>query len=285
MKPYICLLLVLLICIASSGCGKAPSREAIYPRIISLAPSITETLFALGLEKNIVGITTCCDYPAETEKLEKVATFSNQANLERILSIKPDLIFSTGLEQAPLVEKLRALGLKVVLIYPQSLDKLTAGILEIGRLTNREKQASFLVNRMGERINKIKQRVKTIPDQKRPKVFVEICPDPLMTAGRGSFVDELIRLAGGKNIAADTARPYSQFSPKLVIKRNPDVIILGYMQPNQGEFIMQRMGWQDISAVKKRNIIADINPDLFLRPGPRIVDGLEQIHLKLFKER
>lgn len=277
------IVLLLLVCSVIGCQGQTFSSSQPQPRIISLAPSITEILFVLGLERNIVGITTCCDYPAGTEKIEKVATFSGQANLERILILKPDIVFSTRLEQAPLVEKLKRLGLRVILIYPRTLNELFASILKIGELTQTEKKAYALVNKMKQKIEKIRERVKAIPDKQRPKVFVELCADPLMTAGAGSFVDELITLAGGKNIAKDTKRPYSQFSPEVVVKGNPDYIILGYMQTQESlELILQRMGWGNINAVKNRKIIADINPDLFLRPGPRIVEGLEQLHSKLY---
>ncbi|MBL7084719.1 MAG: cobalamin-binding protein [Candidatus Omnitrophica bacterium] len=277
---------VLLLICSIIGCQGKTSSSSSGPRIISLAPSITEILFALGLEKNIVGITTCCDYPPMTKRIEKVATFSGQANLERILILKPDIVFSTGLEQAPLVEKIENLGLRVVLVHPKNLNQLFAGILEIGELTKRKEEAKSLVLEMKEKIKKIKERVMLLPDEQRPKVFVEICSDPLMTAGAGSFVDELITLAGGNNIAKDAPRPYSQFSPELVVKRNPDYIILSYMQPEKEtpcELIAQRIGWRNIKAVKNGQIITDINPDLFLRPGPRIVQGLEQIHLSIFR--
>ena len=282
-KTVLLAAVLLSICLVMGCQGNFTATEAPSPRIISLAPSITEILFALDLEEHIVGITTCCDYPAGTGKIEKVATFSGQANMERILVLEPDIVFSTGLEQAPLAEKLRRLGLEVVVIYPQSLDELFAGIIEIGRVTRRQTQAQTLVKRMKQRIERISRKVKTIPIEHRPKVFVEIAPDPLMTAGAGSFVDELIEIAGGKNIARDTTRAYSQFSPEIVLQRNPDYIILGYMQAQFSESIFKRLGWQDISAVKKEQIIADIDPDLFLRPGPRIVEGLEKIHLRLFR--
>lgn len=284
MKHFNCLLILLLLG-TTLGCqGKvSPERASFHPRIISLAPHITETLFALGLEKNIIGRTSGCDYPPAAKKIEQVATFSGQGNLERILLLKPDLILSTGLEQEPLEEKLKSLGLRVVVISPRSLNEVISGILEIGELADRRQQARELAAEIKRRVNKIRAQAAAIPREKRPKVFVEIWSDPLMTAGPGSFVDELITLAGGRNIAYDTARPYSQFSPELVIQRDPDFILLGYMQAkNDPELIRRRMGWQDIQAVKSGRIIAEINPDLFLRPGPRLVEGLEKIQARIF---
>jgi len=278
------LIILIIICLLF-GCESSPTPTAIYPKIISLAPSITEILFSLGLENNLVGVTTYCDWPAEARKIEKVATFSGWANIERILIIKPDIIFSTGLEQAPLIEKLRSLGFKVVLIYPKNLDELFLNILEIGDLTQKQVQAKNLVAQMKQKIERINKEVQNVDPEQKPKVFVEISADPLFTAGKGSFVDELITLAGGKNIAYDTTRPYSQFSPEIVIKRNPDYILLGYMQSSKNTSdasFSKRIGWQKVKAIQKGQVIADINPSLFLRPGPRLTEGLEQIYNRLY---
>jgi len=274
---------LILLAVLIAGCqGAITSDNAPGLRIISLAPSITEILFALELEEHIVGITTACDYPAGTKGIEKIATFSAQANLERILTLEPDIVFSTGLEQQPLVQKLETLGIEVALVFPGNLNELLEDILKIGALTEREKQAQGLVKQMKEKINKIEEGVRAMSDQQKPKVFVELCSDPLITAGSGSFIDNLIKTAGGENIAEDTKRPYSQFSPEVVLERNPDYIILGYMSRQGSKSVLERAGWQTIKAVQKRQIIADIDPDLFLRPGPRAVDGLEELHRRFF---
>lgn len=281
MKTFLKLLLVLLI-FATIGCESKVTSQKTGLTIVSLAPSITEILFALGLENNIVGVTTQCNYPREAQSIEQVATFSGQANLEKITILNPDIIFSTGLEQSPTAQKLKKIGFKVVLVYPESLEQLFGSILEIGKLTDKQDQANALVENMRAEVVKIKHKLSKIPEQKRPKVFIEISPDPLITAGKGSFVDELIKCAGGVNIAYDTQRPYSQFSPELVIQRNPDFIILGYMYTQKKDSMQQRIGWSEITAVKQGQVISNIHPDLLLRPGPRLIQGLKQIHSQLF---
>jgi iron complex transport system substrate-binding protein len=259
--------------------GTAPKSK---PRYISLAPSTTEILFALGLDDEIVGVSSFCNYPLKAQAKEKVGTFS-QPNIEKILSLKPDIIFSAGLEQVPVITKLKQLNLKVCVSDPSSLKELFDSIREIGRLVDRENQALALTKRMKMDIEEINSKVKPIPEEKKPKVFVEIWHSPLMTAGRGSFIDELIKLAGGINIAYDTQRPYSYFSPEQVIKRNPDCIILGYMdKKNPLEAIRGRFSWNNISAVKHQRVYNDINPDLFLRAGPRLAEGLKEIHKRLY---
>lgn len=258
------------------------SSEIKKQRIISIAPTITEILFGLGLDDEIIGVTTFCNYPPKALTKEKVGTFS-QPNIEKILSLKPDIIFATGLEQASVVEKLKQLKLNVFVSDPSNLQEVFTSILKIGKMTFREKESEVLVKQMKIKIEQVKTKVKTIPQDKRPKVFVEIWNDPLMTAGKGSFVDELIGLAGGINIAYDTPRPYSYFSAEQVIKRNPDCIILGYMEKrNAPNSVKNRLGWKEINAVRNNRIYNDINSDIIFRSGPRLAEGLEEIHKRLY---
>ena len=265
--------------------GTAPSQagtDLVKPRYISLAPATTEILFALGLDEEIVGVSSFCNYPLKAKTKEKVGTFS-QPNVEKIISLKPDIIFCTGLEQTPVVNALRQLNLKVYVSDPSNIKELLNSIRDIGRLTGRGKEADTLINKMEQVLGQVNAKVKLIPPEKRLKVFIEIWHDPLMTVGKKSFVDELLTLAGGINIAADTSQSYLYFSPEQVIKRNPDCIIQTYMSENEPlKTIEKRLGWKEISAVKHGRVYNDINPDILLRPGPRIVEGLQELHKKLY---
>jgi iron complex transport system substrate-binding protein len=264
--------------------GELLSTQFKRQRIISLAPSTTEILFGLSLDDEIVGITIFCNYPPEALKKEKIGTFS-QPNIEKILSLKPDVIFATGLEQAPAVERLRQLKLKVYVSDPSNIEELFNSIKEIGKLTYREIEAERLIALMKTEIEKIRAQVKLTPPNKRPKVFIEIWHDPLMTAGRGSFINELITLAGGINIAQDISTAYSYFNLEQLIDRNPDLILLAYRDNKEAQDIVKnRFGWEGIKAVKNDRVYNDINPDLFLRPGPRLVEGLKEIHKRLHPE-
>ena len=277
-KLFKYLLLALFIFVAENGVWAAQPTL----RIISLTPATTEILFALGLNKEIVGVSSFCNYPPQAKTKEKVGTFS-QANIEKILSLKPDIIFCTGLEQAPIVTELRQLKLKICVSDPSNMEELFKSIQEIGKLTNKENNAKRLIENMKISLNEISLKVATIPQERRPKVFVELWGDPLMTAGRNSFLDELITLAGGISISHDVTRPYSLFSPEQVLKRNPDVIILLYMSPeNPSALLEARMGWNKITAVKNRRVYNDIDPDVALRPGPRIVDGLRELYKRIY---
>ena len=254
----------------------------IKPRYISLAPSTTEILFALGLDEEIVGVSSYCNYPLKAKDKEKVGTFS-QPNIEKILSLKPDYIFCTGLEQALAISQLRRLNLNVYVGDPVNMEELLNSIRNIGKIVGKEWEAENLIKNMKSEIEEISSKVKLIPESKKPKVFIEIWYGPLTTAGKGSFIDELLTLAGGINIAYDTKRAYSIFSPEEVIKRNPDCIILAYMDKEKPlKLVGERFGWKGISAVKNNRLYNDINPDLLLRPGPRIVQGLKEIYKRLY---
>ncbi len=273
---------ILILCLLIAGVAAAAPVE----RYASLSPSTTEILFALGLKDKIVAVTSFCDYPEEAKKIEKIGTFS-EPNIEKIVSLNPSIVFTTGLEQAPVIARLKKSGLKVVVSDPKNMAELFESILQIGKATDKEKEAEELKENMLRRLEAVKAKVAKIPIEKRVSVFVEIWHDPIMTAGPGAFVDELINLAGARNIAYDAPLPYSRFSSEVIIERNPDVIILGYMDKanESAQLIKERMGWQDIAAVKNNRIVRDINPDLIFRPGPRLVEGLERIYQSLYDEK
>lgn len=138
---------------------------------------------------------------------------------------------------------------------------------------------------MKSAVNEVASKAKLIPNEKKVRVFLEIWHEPLMTAGKGSFVDELIFLSGGINIAHNTSRPYSNYSSEKVISSNPQCIIMAYMdQEPPLRLVKQRFGWNKIEAVKNGRVFNDINPDILLRPGPRLILGLKQLYKKFYPE-
>jgi iron complex transport system substrate-binding protein len=252
------------------------------PRYISLAPSTTEILFALGLDEEIVGVSAYCNYPVQAKNKTKIGDFSNP-NIEKIISLKPDYIFCTGLEQAPVVAQLRGLDFNIYVADPVNIEDLFKTIREIGIIIHRQDAASLLIEEMRIRIKAVISKAGLIPADKKIKVFVEIWHEPLMTAAKGSLVDELITLAGGINIAHNLIRPYCNFSAEKVISLNPQCIILAYMDKEPPlKLIKQRFGWDKIDAVKYGRVFNDIDPDTLLRPGPRITQGLEELYKKLY---
>ncbi len=253
-------------------------------RYISLAPSTTEILFALGLDADVVGVSSCFNYPLRVKNLPKVGDFSHP-NMERIISLKPDYIFCTGLEQAPVIAELKRLKLNTYVADPANMEESFKTIADIGAITHKEIESAALIRKMRNDIEAVRKKAGLIPQEKKVKVFVEIWHEPLMTAGRGSFIDEMITLAGGINVAQDVPRPYCYFSAEKVISLNPACIIMTYMDKEPPlKLVEGRFGWNNIEAVRNKRVFNDIDPDKLLRPGPRLTEGLKEIQKKLYPE-
>jgi len=257
-------------------------------RLISLAPSNTEILFALGLGDKVVGVTDFCDYPAEAQAIEKVGGI--EPNLEKLVDLDPDLVLAIGgspaqVEKATEMEKL---GLTVLVLEPGDIEGIVANIALVGKATGAEKEASELVAKMRKRFEDV--TTKTEGADSNPKVFFELDatdPSKPYTPGPGSFIDALISLAGGSNIGASAKMQWAQLSTEEIIAQDPDIIVLG--DANYGmtpKMVKERPGWDVIAAVRN-NRIYPIDDNLISRPGPRIMDGLEAlariIHPELFE--
>jgi len=251
-------------------------------RIVSMAPSSTEILYALGLSDRVVGVTRYCNYPSEVEEAKKggrvevVGGFVD-ISIEAVLSLEPDLVVAATTLQLKAVKALRDKGLTVIHLNPKNLDQVLGNVLLLGTATGSRESAKLLVDQLKSRIDKVISRVKDSPY--KPRVYHEAWPDPLISVGPGSFIHDLIVMAGGVNIFADATTPYPIVSPEAVITRNPEVIILpekhGETKYTKEE-IKSRPGWSAIDAVKNDRIYI-INPDIISRPGPRLVDALELI--------
>jgi iron complex transport system substrate-binding protein len=237
-------------------------------RVISLSPEATEIIYALGAEKSLIAVVNESDYPPQAKDLPRVGSFSSPS-YEGILGMYPDLVIATGHEQASFVGKLASTGVTVVAIYPKDVSVLLLDIKMLGNIYGRTAEAAALVQQIQSRLDEVRRLAANRP---RPKVFVEIADQPLMTVAHGSLVDELITIAGGDNIGAGLPRPYCRIEPEQVLAANPDVIILAHGAATPAE-VAARPGWQNINAVKNGRVISDIDPSLIFRAGPRIVDG------------
>ncbi|GAB6931943.1 ABC transporter substrate-binding protein [Calditerricola satsumensis] len=254
-------------------------------RIVSLIPSHTETLFALGLEGKVVAVTKWDNYPPDVQKkVEHVFQDGLNPPTEELLSLKPDLVV-LGSHNKETVDALRKAGLTVVVYDPQSLKDVYRVIGELGKITNRTKEAKQVIDRMKAKEQAIREKVQAIPEKERVRVYVEADPDQLYTAGKNTFMDELIQLAGGRNIAHDL-EGWQKISAETVIQRNPQVIVVtyGYYVPNAADKPKQRAGWNVVDAVREGRVYA-LDSDLISRPGPRIVDGAEALAKAFYPDR
>jgi iron complex transport system substrate-binding protein len=243
-------------------------------RIVSLAPSVTEILFALGLEGRIVGVSANCDFPAGA--LEKPSVgYSMSPDLEKIVSLRPDLIIlATGIFRPDLIPQLERLRLPVYVSAPNDIEAILRSIGQLGRMTGKFPEAEALNRDIRFRMDGILKRLVGRPI--RPVLYV-LWHDPLMTVGPGSFIYELIELAGGRNIHTRPGMPYTRFSMEEVVSKNPEVIIfpsdLGDAV-TRTEMKLWKERWGMIQAVRSGNLYP-LESDYLRRPGPRIVDGLE----------
>ncbi len=239
-------------------------------RIVSLAPSNTEILFALGLGDKVVGVTSACDYPEVAKKIDKIGDYN--INIEAVVAKRPDLVVAVADLQMPVIQKLRELKLKVLAVNPRTLEEVFNAIQTIGDACGAGAVARRTVDDLKARVAAVESKAAAIPADSRPRVFVEIWNDPLMTAGAGTFVDDLVRRAGGRNIVGHI-EGWPQISPETVISAHTDVVILTCF--NRAE-VMARHEWRKVPAIVQGRVF-EVHPDLMVRPGPRLVDGLETL--------
>jgi len=268
--------------------GRAIALEKPPERIVSHVPGITEALFALGLGDKVVGVSQYCDYPPEARAKPKVGSY-NQPDLETIISMKPDLVLTNGYATG-LVSRLESgdiAGKKLVVVVrqPKSIEEVLANLELLGKVTGTEARARELVQELRGRISAVTSKVQQA--QSKPRLYYEVQGSDypkLWTAGPGSYVDEIITLAGGQNIAAGAATGYPQISSEQVLAADPEVITVadGKYGLNLSQ-VSERTGWGSVTAVKKGAIYL-INSDLTQRDGPRLVDGLEEIAALLHPE-
>lgn len=266
--------------------GRAVSIQKSPERIVSHVPAITEILFALGLGDRIVGVSDFCDYPEEAKSKPSVGNYFDPS-IERIVALNPDLVLTDGHSEG--VKQLDSLGIAFLVIDPKDFDGIFRDIELIGQATGTEARANKLADQMKADIARITNQVK---GAQKVKAFYVIDATDLnnpWTAGPGSFVDSLINMAGGENVAAKAVAPWVQFSIEQLVNADPEVIILpakhgtAFTAP---EVLQGHPVWRQITAVKQGRIHT-IDSDLVDRYGPRIVQGLEEIakilHPELFE--
>ncbi len=264
----------------TDAAGRQVTFEQPPQRIISIAPSNTEILFALGLGDRVVGIDAFSNFPPEAMDTPRVGDYL-EPDLERVAAAAPDLILGTAFHIDTVLTELEILGLPTVVLEPANLDEVFASILQVGAITGEPVRAEALVCALQSRVAAV---AAAVADPPRTSVFVELDPG-LYTVGPGTFIDDIIDRAGGANIAADAGEMWPQLSAEAVVSANPDVILLadeaGGVTPEQ---VAARSGWQGIAAVEQGRVIV-IDPDLVARPGPRVVDGLEAVAAALHPDR
>jgi iron complex transport system substrate-binding protein len=258
-------------------------------RIVSLAPSNTEIVFALGLGDRLVGDTEYCDYPPEAKLKEKVGGYAD-INVEKVLSLNPDLVLAEDIQKQDVIPALERVGITCYALVPHNLNEIMNSILVIGRLTGANTKAQEIVADMQSRIKKISDKTASLVDAKRPRVMYVIWHEPIMSVGVDTPINEMITLAGGVNIIK-TATGFPTLSLEEVINANPQVIAANVEDYPGGDApfqaILTEPRLKTVDAVANGKVYG-ITASLTNRPVPRIIDGLEWlaaiIHPELFPE-
>ncbi len=242
-------------------------------RIVALAPSLTEILFALGIGERLVGATKFSDYPAAARSIPRVGSYVD-INVERIISLSPDLVIGTADGNQPeKVALLERAGLPVFIVDPRDIRQVIATVVTLGAVCGVAAPSAALAAELAARVDRVVARTAGLP---RPRVFLQINAKPIMTANKNSFLHDLVRLAGGSNLAGEETLTYPRISLEEVIKKKPEVIIISSMQ-RDGNFEAARrqwLRWPVIPAVRDGRVYL-VDSDLTDRPSPRVVEGLE----------
>lgn len=299
MKRLISLLLSALLVVSLSGCsiisrgaqditviddmGREISLAKSPERIVSLGPTNTEFLFALGLGEKVVGVTDICNYPPEAATKAKVGGFG-KPSIESIVSLKPDLVVAASLHKE-VVEQLMALGTPVIVLNAQTIDDILKNADLLGEATGATKAAADVKQHITSLLTQVDDKVKSLSEKDRPVVYYEVWHDPIMTAGPNTFINELITRAGGTNLAANAQANYPTYSLEELLARQPEVMFYGHAVETVDQIVV-RTNWGSIPAIVSHRVYL-VDEDLVLRAGPRIGEGLlelaKHLHPELWK--
>jgi iron complex transport system substrate-binding protein len=250
-------------------------------RVVSMAPSVTESLYALGLGEYVVGVSQFCDYPPEARTKPKVGYA--RPNLEAILALRPDLVLAPKeVLRSEVLAKLDQLKIATFVLDSKTIEDVVAHLQTISRIFQRPDAGDELAAVLRQRIDTIKSKTRGLS---RPRVLYVLSSEPLITVGPGSFIHRMIELAGGANVAADAPVAYPRLSLEEVLKRDPEILIFpvggAEAVPESEQQVWRR--WSTLSAVRE-NRFYRIDSNLLNRPGPRVVEGLEALAHALHPE-
>ena len=250
-------------------------------KIISLSPNLTEIIFLLKKESTITGRSSVCCYPMDALKIP-IAGNLGDPNLEKAISIKPDAVVLTMVKDMSKIRILKNLGIKVYIFPSNSISQYLETVNNLGEILNAKESAKKEVERVKSKMSELERKNLAIPDNKKPKVFWEVWDNPIITAGKNSFIDEYIYLAGGKNIMGKIKKSYFYTSKENIISAKPDVIIAPYMKASKIKELETAIGWKNLPAIKNKRVYGSLDPNLVYILGPRMFDAISVIHKCLY---
>ena len=256
----------------TDGSGQTVTLTQPAARIVSLAPANTEIAFAVGAGDKMVAGTSYDDYPAAAKSLPKVGDFSTPS-VEKIASFNPDLVLAAGGVQAGLRSKLEKLGMKVYVVDPTTYAGVMTDIANVGKLAGTSAQAQKVVDSMQQALTDVRAKAGSAA---RKSTFVEIYSKPLMTAGTGTFISDMVDIAGGTNLGDSAGSGFPNFSSEVLLKDDPAVYIADSGSMSKPGELSSRPGFSALTAVKDGHVYV-IDDNIIARPGPRLAQGLQQL--------
>ena len=272
--------LIILVTFAIQYTRLGPSPAVVSQgeiRIVSLAPSLTEILFELGVEEQVVGVTNYFIDPSPAQPKERIGDFFNP-NLEKIVTLKPSLVIAEHWPSSRTVPRLRAFGVQVLeLPSPTSLEEIYQTIREVGKVVDRSQRAEAIIDNMEKRLQAVKESAAQLSP--RPTVYIEV-DLPTWTIGKKSFITEAFYLCGARNVFDDVEKGALQASKETIISRNPDIILTYTVSAS---VIRERPGWDQIKAVQQGRILDDFDRELLSHGNHRLIEGMEKLQIRILK--
>lgn len=261
--------------------GRSIVLDKAPDKIVSLSPSNTEILFALGAGDKVVGVTSYCDYPEEAKKVEKVGTFEGP-NMELIKKAQPDVVLA-GYIQEEAVKAIEDMGIPVIVTEAESFEAIYQSIGMIGKITGTDSKAEEIIAGMKSKVAEIEAKTK---DKEKPTVFYVVWTDPLTTAGSKTFINDVIKAAGGINVA-EKVESWAKYSAEELVKDNPKMLVAALHSTDKGmnkEDLSKNEVFSKLEAVKQGKVHVMSDDNVISRPGPRIVQAVEEMYRVFYGE-
>jgi iron complex transport system substrate-binding protein len=269
------------------GSGEEVTIKSEPKKIVSLIPSNTEIAYELGLGEKIVGVSDFDNYPEDVKNKEKIGGL--EFNVEKVISLQPDLVLahsSNASSSKDGLQQLKDAGITVLVVHDaKTFEDVYKSIELIGKATGTTKKAEEIIENMKTKFADIQEKAKAIKEEEKVTVWVEVSPAPeLYTAGKGTFIHDMLEMISAKNAAGDQ-EGWPMFTEEKAVALNPDVIVTtyGYYVQNAAEQVIARPAWKDVPAVKNKRVY-DVHSDLVTRPGPRLVEGVEELAKVIYPE-
>lgn len=291
LKVVILSLLIMVMAMAGAGCSgdNTAEKETKDIKVVSLLPGDTEILYGLGLDKEIVGVSTYCNYPKKADEHKNKLGTGTELNIEDVIALDPDMVFIGKMaSEQDKIKQLEEAQIQVVQTGAETIDETYDVIETIGKKVSKEKEAQDMINKMKEGFNSLEKKVEKEEKGENPSIYVEVSPLEmgLFASGKNTFHDEIITLIGGKNIFSDLDG-WNAVSEESVIERDPQVILTttneDYGVSDPVGSILKRTGWERIKAVKTKSVY-EIDGDMSTRAGPRLVEAAENMYELVYQK-